>query len=611
MTIIAIDTETAEKQPDGSYKPTLNAQKGILACLIEEGKKKPKYFNLEKQPESLYQYILKKTEIEAKRKKTIEIWSLNHQYDFSVYAKGHYYDENIKPISYNPFIHILTTKQGGEARLLDIGNFYNKKTLAEIGQLIGTPKTKMPEKFWNINDIKQYCYNDTLIAIQSIQKLKQALKELGWSIKRFTTAPRLAMTIFQNELSKKEITKNDGRTVKAYGYWFNKGKIHQTKQPEYLRMACRGARIEMFGQPDKTYKNTYKVDINSCYPYICSINEFPDLIKEKLITEPTIQDLNEIGISEVTIKAPNKPIGYLPIRYKKVIYPTNCTLKGFWTNHEIKQAIKEGYILEDIHTTINYKPLPFNPFKDIFEKLYKIKNEPNNMLRYTAKLLMNSLTGKFAYQKQDKETKKINRTELYKHLGQGYTPVTPIHGTPDIIIEKVHAKKYANTSHPAIYAMIMAYARDYLYQHMKLIQPEDLLYVATDAIIFKGEHNLKHFNIGTQMGQWKLEKNNVESEFWNEDWYKIDNEIKSSGARKIDVTIEAIKGIKPLTTLNMTSLKQAKKQGKPELAGTFYNKTMNITRSPKRQIQYPPYIEEIPPSRLIKFEDIIKDETFI
>lgn len=161
------------------------------------------------------------------------------------------------------------------------------------------------------------------------------------------------------------------------------------------------------------------------------------------------------------------------------------------------------------------------------------------------------------------------------------------------------AKKYSRTSNPIIYAYITAYARTYLYEHLIKIPFEDLLYCATDSIIFKNKDNLKYFNLNDELGGWKIEKTSHEAEFFKtECYYRIGDEIKASGVRKRDVTLKGLRGEEKLTTKSLFTAKMGWKTGDFDKVGTFIEKPINLKGLPKRSIKLPSYIEENTPSQV-------------
>lgn len=605
MPNIAIDFECYKQEKDGGYTPVRDTDHAILGCVLIEGRKKPFFFDMRKGSQEIRQFLLDRIEKEYKRGKVCTIWAMNMLYDFTILSRGEMHNTDLfEKIAWKPFINIMHSKNA-EGRLLDLMSFYRMR-LEEVGHIVGLEKKKMPKKIWNIEQLKPYCLRDCEIVLKAVENLKSSLRQMDYIATKFTSAPKLAYQLFLNTCEKNFHMKN-GKKLSYYSYLWHKGRIHQTNEPETLQMASRGGRIEQFTLKKGIIKDVTKLDVCSMYPFVCCTNEFPDLLTEETIREPIKEDLNKMGVAEVTLKCPETFVPYLPIRYNKVIYPQKAVIRGFWTTFEIKRALEEGYELVEMHKAVLYKPLPFNPFKPFMEKLYEVKKENKSGLKYVAKLLMNSLTGKLASRISRTEERVIHRRELQQYISEGYEPVADLEGTAYLIVEReIEKKHYARTSNPIMYAYITAYARDYLYRHLVKIPKEDLLYCVTDAIIFKGNH-IDKFKTGENMGEWTIEKQGKEGEFFNEHYYRVDDEIRASGTKKKDVTIEALRGEKKLTTTRMITPKEVWKSGNFQDAGRFVQKEMNLNRKPKRLLKYPSYIEEVPESRLNSmFEEIFK-----
>jgi hypothetical protein len=217
---------------------------------------------------------------------------------------------------------------------------------------------------------------------------------------------------------------------------------------------------------------------------------------------------------------------------------------------------------------------------------------------------MNSVTGKFGYRRENRHEIEVRLEDFDKYKSLGYIGIMS-KGDGNIIMRKSGDREYSHYSSGVVYAHITAYARDMLYNHVKKIPYEDLLYLATDAIVFKGKNNLKHFNISNKMGDWKVEEEGSEFEAWNEQYYRIDNNIKASGVRKPDVSIKALREGKVETTA-MFTIKMAWKKGEFENMGSFEDKLLLLKSVPKRWRYYPKEIREELKSDMFRSIDFIE-----
>jgi hypothetical protein len=307
--------------------------------------------------------------------------------------------------------------------------------------------------------------------------------------------------------------------------------VIKSHYPKKVREAFRGGRNEAF-QVGK-FENVSMVDINSLYPYVMSIMKFPDLKTEKYIVKPSITLFNEIrktgilGVVECEIEAPNIDLGYLPIRFQGMqMYPTNRTLKGTWTILEIERALELGYKLNYINWMVTYNENEINPFENYIKELYEMRLNAEGNFKSVIKLLMNNLYGKFSQYRNEKDYKIVLRHEVQSYIDDGYE-VTCSMGNKYIISKEgeLYQPSYTNA---IISILITAYARDYLYNQLKKIPKEDLLYCDTDSVMFKGNY-LDKFKQGNQMGEFKIELNNVECKILGEKRYYIHDRVKISG----------------------------------------------------------------------------------
>ena len=128
-------------------------------------------------------------------------------------------------------------------------------------------------------------------------------------------------------------------------------------------------------------------------------------------------------------------------------------------------------------------------------KMYKLRKLLPKKKSMIIKLLMNSLYGKFGETRVNKDTTSCKREDFDKYIEDGWNVVAVyedeyiIQKTTSITIPK-HANVYIST-------MITALARDYLYENLKKIPFDDLVYCDTDSIIFQGDH-LNKFKVGDE-----------------------------------------------------------------------------------------------------------------
>jgi hypothetical protein len=190
--------------------------------------------------------------------------------------------------------------------------------------------------------------------------------------------------------------------------------------------AYYGGRVEvynpLFKQADEslssktiTHKTLYYYDVNSLYPF-ASLNPMPGLdckyienygITQSYVdTNVTLKDL--FGFFYCKIKSSSNYIGLLPKRTEqgRLIFP-NGEWYGWYSTPELLFAQEQGYEIKII------KGYKFNSIKDVFlsfvNKITEMKvNASNKSERNVAKLILNSLIGRFGMNFLKNVTKLLN-----------------------------------------------------------------------------------------------------------------------------------------------------------------------------------------------------------
>lgn len=253
-------------------------------------------------------------------------------------------------------------------------------------------------------------------------------------------------------------------------------------QESFLRNTYFGGRVEIFRMRGK---GLYYYDFNSLYPKVM-LEEMPI---GRPLTVSTYYPRN-IGFYEIEADIPsNILIPPLPVvRQNKLFFPVG---KGdfFTTSAEIQILIdlkipfkvKQGIVFE--------KKAPI--FKEYIEKMFEIRmNTPRGtMENLLAKLMMNSLYGKFG-QKRD-------NTEMIfsDHPEKGWIPYDEKFGL--YLQEKRSRSRFIL---PYLASYITSLARATLYRKMLSCGFENIWYCDTDSIITS-----KEIKCGEGLGELKLE----------------------------------------------------------------------------------------------------------
>lgn len=143
--------------------------------------------------------------------------------------------------------------------------------------------------------------------------------------------------------------------------------------------------------------------------------------------------------------------------------------------------------------------------------------------------------------------------------------------------------KYSNV---VLSALIVAKAREIMYDEYIKIPYEDIIYTDIDSIIFKGDH-INKFKIGKELGEFKIVHQNKKCYIRKEKMYTIGEEIKASGLSKEELTIENIKNKDIFMNHKMITLPEAIKKGDLGLIGNFIEETYTISEKTKKMLELP------------------------
>lgn len=492
--IIALDTET-----QGLTK------KIILGCIIKENGVTKIY----KTKEEIWKEIQRIAKAEAKRKKNTHLYAHNAEFDFIRILDLK--DPNLSIYSSKrPFIwayKIPGTRQ--RIKLLDTKNIYNE-TLAEIGDMLGLPKGQLhpklkkdePQKYTKeeIQEISEYCKRDTEIVLEAIKTIKQSLLEEDIKLKNIITVSQVAINYVQAKLRRqpKEYTEDL--------IWNQKtGEYHRGYRYEEIHQALRGGAVRAY--QIGSFQKATEVDINGLYADVLRKMPIPRLRTERKHYQPTKTMLKKIGLSLAMIKNESDELGILPIRTKNGNHTLQKGQTGIavWTNAEITYALKHGHKLIKQSWTITYETSKYNPYKSIVDETYRKRQEaktPTKKKFY--KLILNASIGKLAENRPREEIiiRSVEEQDAMKKKGYeivGASDTSYIYRK--ITTEKRHKTYYC----PIIITLVTAWARIKLNEATRKIPKNDRLYSDTDSIFYKGDH-IKKFNIGKELGQWKIVK---------------------------------------------------------------------------------------------------------
>ncbi len=297
--------------------------------------------------------------------------------------------------------------------------------------------TEYPNIFENIGDYFNNCLLDDYYYIEYLEYdvislyriLKRFCKKLHIHYKDlFTilTTSSLSRHIFKNGFGNIRFESKDMSDFKRmtkFSSWhsekINKSGYSYREIEDKIRESYFGGRTEVF--KSKIGKG-FHYDVNSLYPYVMMVNEFPVAtphifdfeLEIKRMWNMWLKDHHGMGYMECKIYVPKKTnIPILPVRKSKLFFPTGF-LKGVWTFHELEKAIENGAEILEFEKMF-YWDKTYPIFKKFVETLSNLKivskEQGDKSLTFITKLLMNSGYGYLCMRRDDKECFRLKPSE--------------------------------------------------------------------------------------------------------------------------------------------------------------------------------------------------------
>jgi len=369
----------------------------------------------------------------------------------------------------------------GSQRLLFLDTMnYAQLSVEKLGKLINIPKLKKPICLGRLpdNDAEKeeliiYNMRDSEVSALGLKFLLKAFRRLGASFR--PTIASTSMSLYKNYY-----LKND---------YFR----HSPKELDEQFNAYYGGRTEAFARGK--IEDYFYYDVNSLYPFVMSSRRYPDPNSKRITNKNTTEYIHEYeGCSDITIFIPETEFPILPYRFEnKLLFPYG-TFRGWYSHVELREAIKRGATIKEVHRTYYFKETvdPFSRFiKDMYNKRMEYKKE-NNPMEYVVKILMNSLYGKFGQKFRNKDNwipfpetiEELDKYDFFERFG-------------NFIRVKQDYTEPSNFCIPIWALYTTSYARLHLHS---LIERASPVYVDTDSLMTK-----KKMITGDDLGQLKLE----------------------------------------------------------------------------------------------------------
>jgi hypothetical protein len=385
-------------------------------------------------------------------------------------------------------------------------------------------------------ELNEYLRMDCVSLYAVVQELIE-ISELN--IHDFLSCPTtasLALRIFKKNYEA------DYKKATSTKYMGVQGKINE----KFVRDSYCGGRTEVF----KPYlPNGFHYDVNSLYPFVMKTFRLP-YGKPKMLHKDEARKIflywlsfgQGAGFLKCDMYIPdNLNIPPLPLkRMKKLIFPVG-NVTGIWSFPEIKLALDMGCKIKKVKQCLYFEKTAFL-FKNFIEKFELMKVMSEGAKQVFAKLMQNSLYGKFGMKRIRKSLMGFDQLEkceqrFKEHKLRYVVLENPlVEGQKFIEAETESDKDYIQ---PHIAAYVTSLARTVLYNGL-IMQSEkgEVGYCDTDSIACTApmEDEIIH---NKEYGKWKLESTILEGIFLQPKTYyekglvvKKDGSIEQEETRK-------------------------------------------------------------------------------
>lgn len=283
------------------------------------------------------------------------------------------------------------------------------------------------------------------------------------------------------------------------------------------RSAYYGGRVECFLVGERIGAPTYKVDINSMYPYVMREHNYPTQLATvwRNVELDEYQRLREkyLFTAECVIET-DEPV-YPVRRNGKLIFPVGRFPANLSTP-EIDYAIAHNHLKKIKHLAVYHNDPIFAEFVDYFYTLRLAAKAANDEQQsFFLKIMMNSLYGKFGqngrkWKTQDQMADE-NAIRVWAEIDADSDDVIRFRQIGRII-QLLEGNSESTNSHPAIASHITANARMYLWSlilqtGLDADNRRNIYYCDTDSL-FVNEYGLNRLHSvidNTRLGALKIE----------------------------------------------------------------------------------------------------------
>lgn len=414
---------------------------------------------------------------------------------------------------------LIASRERSTLKVVSLTNYYGT-SVKDLGEMLGLPKLDVDFAASTPEELSTYCRRDTEITYRAFLEWVRFVVEdnLGnFSLSRAAQS----MAAFRHRFMTTQIL------------------IHQEKDVKELEgQAYFGGRTEAFfiGKPEGG--PFVKLDVNSMYPFVMKWRPMPCALND-VLENPSLPDCewilrDRLVIADVTIET-DLPM-YAVREEKKILFPIG-RFRTWLCSQGMREALKRGHLLK-VHRLLTYtKGILFEAYVDHFyEMRQEAKRTGDKVRNATAKLMMNSLYGKFGEKRPAKTNRSpcdpalYSREEIWDEVDNVNTFVTCLMGTRT---EEI-GSEYSPRSVVAIPAHVTEYGRMMLWGIMERTGRERILYCDTDSIWLRESDlgRVKDPIHQTELGALKIEEKTGGLKINGPKAYETDTDWKQKGIPK-------------------------------------------------------------------------------
>lgn len=404
-------------------------------------------------------------------------------------------------------------------------------SLRDIGRAFNVEHQKTGIDFGNIEygkELIEYNEQDCRCLYEVIERFYE---ETGVYSETFATH---ALRVFRKDFLKETI-------------WKPREEI-----TEFCRKGYHGGRVEVFKRESSRLK---AFDVNSMYPYVMQFG-----LPVRFVGESRKLSDKFYGFVRAKVEIPEHYVPVLPVRLEKLFFPCG-KIEAIWTVEELIAAEAAGAKIQKIEKAYYFETSPV--FRDYVLKLYALKKNAGEPTRTIAKLLMNSLYGKFG----QNPTKKV--FSLERNAPHGAMPILNPDGTPSgfCFHERTSSAAYLL---PHLAAAVTSKARLTLLGRLD----DRVYYCDTDSVFTDSD-----IPIGKELGEWGF-VGEGSATFIQPKLYKFNGTWKAKGLNR-DQSIDDFVAGNANTYKRSMSIKEALRSGQAACQHVDIVKILRETR-PKR-----------------------------